>query len=63
MDKDGKQISLLPAEENLPAEEDKGEYFSSLSGQGGSLGTLGDLLQRKLHSPEKGKKGKKKGVS
>jgi len=56
MDKDGRQISLMTAEENLPGEEDKGEYV--LSGQGGSLGTLGDLLRRKLHSPEKGRKGR-----
>lgn len=56
LDRDGRQISLVPAGEGLSGESDGADYVSPASVQGGSLGTLGDLLQRKLRAPGKSRK-------
>ncbi|HPQ60605.1 MAG TPA: S1 RNA-binding domain-containing protein [Syntrophales bacterium] len=56
LDRDGRQISLVPAGEGLSGESDGSDYVSPASVQGGSLGTLGDLLQRKLRAPGKSRK-------
>lgn len=56
LDRDGRQISLVPAGEGLSGESDGSDYVSPASVQGGSLGTLGDLLQRKLRAPGKTRK-------
>lgn len=56
LDRDGRQISLVPAGEGLSGESDGADYVSPASVQGGSLGTLGDLLQRKLRAPGKTRK-------
>ncbi len=56
LDRDGRQISLVPAGEGLSGEPDGSDYVSPVSVQGGSLGTLGDLLQRKIRGPGKGRK-------